>query len=94
MALPIPQLGFLAALIGVFGMVFTGKLVPKSHYDSMQAVYKDHIAVLKEEKAEIWDAWRTSEKTKALQANQLGELLELGHTTVDVVRSIKGADIS
>lgn len=89
-SLPFVQLGAVGVVFAGVWLVFTGRLIARSTYNSLKEVHVEAIARLQEENKEWKEAWRTSEATKEVMTNQLRELIEVGKTTEALVRSIKG----
>lgn len=70
-------------------LVFLGWLVPKS---IVAEIRRDRDARLAEARDEINDwktAYHTADEARGLQAQQLGELLELAKTTDQFIRSLQ-----
>lgn len=76
-ALPVGGLSASAILTIVVLMILRGALVPRSTH---QEVRSDR---------DTWrDAWEASEEARRVQAQQLGELLELAKTTDQFIRAL------
>lgn len=89
--------GALVALI-VFAVlaVWRGWLVPKSTVDKLdeavarvEAVQEKRLAESVARESEWKAAWLASEKARALQADQIGDLLELAKTTDAFIRGLR-----
>lgn len=86
--IPIVQGGAVAILFGVMWMIFSGRLMPRSTFDTIREDQNARIAQQQEEIAQWRAAWETSNETKAELVSQLGDLLEIGKATEQVLRSI------
>lgn len=86
--IPIVQGGAVAILFGVMWMIFSGRLMPRSTFDTIREDQNARIAQQQEEITQWRAAWETSNETKAELVSQLGDLLEIGKATEQVLRSI------
>lgn len=70
-------------------MVFLGMLIPRYVFNQMRADRDARLAEAREEINDWKTAYHASEEARALQAQQLGELLELAKTTDQFIRSLQ-----
>lgn len=78
----------LAIIVATVGMVLRGLLIPKSTHEAMIAVLQQRAEEKAEEAREYKAAWLAVEQTRQEQDRQLAELMELGRTTVAIIRSL------
>lgn len=78
--------GLVAAIVI---MVLLGGLIPRWVMTQMRKDRDTRLAEAREEINDWRDAAKTSEAARALQAQQVGELLELAKTTDAFIRSLQ-----
>ena len=70
-------------------LVFLGGLIPRYVYNQMRADRDARLAESREEISDWKAAYQANEESRALQAQQLGELLELAKTMDAFIRSLQ-----
>jgi hypothetical protein len=81
--------GGFGALVGLgVWLVLTGRLVPRSTLKDLRQDRDDRVAEAKAE-AQVWrDAYESAKRANEALAVQLHQMLEVGHTTSSVLRSL------
>lgn len=86
--LPYGDFGFAGLVVLAIVLIFQGKIVPQSTLEAMRSD-RDIIITAKTEEAETWkEAYQLSEEARSTSAEADRELLELGRTTVHLLKSI------
>ncbi len=88
-SLPFVQLGAVGLLVIVFGLVVTGRLMPRW---IVRELRKQDALTIKRQEDEIKEwrtAWIAENLTKRELALHVGELMESGKVTQDLIKSIR-----
>lgn len=88
--LPFVQGGALVVLLAAIWLIFTGKLIPKSHLDSLRENDRLTITHQQEEIAEWRRAWIAADQTKRELASHVHDLMETGKVTEQLLTKIAG----
>jgi hypothetical protein len=82
------QGGFGAIVAFGIGLVLTGRLVPRSTLKDLRKDRDDRVAEARSE-AQVWrEAYESAKRANEALAVQLHQMLEVGHTTSSVLRSL------
>lgn len=88
--LPFVQGGAVVVLLAGIWLIFTGRLVPKSHHDALRENDRLTITRQQEEIKEWRTAWIAADLAKRELASQVAELTETGKVTVELLRQVAG----
>src|ERR1043166_7462335 len=81
-------LGFAGLVSLAIVLILTGRLVPRSHVDSLRADWNDRLDA-KEQQVQDWKgAYLKALDTQAVRDAQLGELLEHSRTTAYFIQAL------
>ena len=85
----LPQgIGVVGVVVLVGWLVWSGRLVPRSTYDKLEALYVRQIEDIDHDRTEWRAAHRISESARAEAVGQVHELLEHARTTDAFIRSL------
>lgn len=81
--------GGFGALVGLgVWLVLTGRLVPRSTLKDLRQDRDDRVAEARSE-AQVWrDAYESAKRANEALSVQLHQMLEVGHTTSSVLKSL------
>jgi len=82
------QGGAVGVLAIVFGLILTGRLVPRRVVSDIRSDRDERIAEMREEVITWRSAYEKSEAAREVSSNQVGELLELAKTTDQFIRAL------
>lgn len=88
--LPFVQGGAVVIVLAGIWLIITGKLVPKSHVDSLRENDRLTITRQQEEIAEWRRAWIAADRTKRELASHVSDLMETGKVTEQLLTKIAG----
>lgn len=89
-SLPFVQGGAVVVLLAGIWMIFTGRLITRSHHAELRENDQMTIKRQQEEIHEWRTAWIAADLAKRELASQVGELTETGKVTVELLRSVAG----